>query len=71
MVSTCQGAKDEDGDDGGGGDGGDDDDDGTDIYIMVRCMSVTFLLIFVTRNGRKRVLPFLDTFGSRNKRKCA
>ena len=52
-----------------------DDDDGydgdDDIYIMVRCMSVTFLLIFVSRNGRKRVLPFLDTFGSRNKRKCA
>ena len=36
---------------------------------MVRCMSVTFLLIFVSRNGRKRVLPFLDTFGSRYKRK--
>ena len=58
-----------------GDDDGDNDDDDDDIYIMMKCLSVcmyvTFLLIFVSRNGRKRVLPFLDTFGSRNKRKCA
>ena len=48
-----------------------DDDDDDDIYIYNGEMSVTFLLIFVSRNGRKRVFPFLDTFGSRNTRKCA
>ena len=51
----------------------DDDDDDDDIYIMMKCMYVclyvTFLLIFVSRSGRKRVFPFLDTFGSRSKRK--
>ena len=46
-----------------------DDDD--DIYIMMKCLSVTFLLIFVSRNGIKSVLPFLDTFGSRYNKKCA
>ena len=51
----------------------DDDEEGDDdLYIIgAVCLSVTFLLIFVSRNGRKRVLPFLDTFGSRSKRKCA
>ena len=38
----------------------DDENYENDIYIMVKCLSVTFLLIFVSRNGRKRVFPQLD-----------
>ena len=41
-------------------DGDDDDDDDDDIYIMVKCLSRFCLFYF---------LPFLGTFGFRNKRK--
>ena len=37
---------DDDEDDDGGDDDDDEDDDGGDIYIMMKCVSVTFLLIF-------------------------
>ena len=42
----------------------DDDDDDDDIYIMMKCLSVC-----MSRFCLFHFLPFLDTFGSRNKRK--